>query len=184
MWRFEFVAASAEPVTIEQARRQCNLLADEAEFDEQLSALISAARQHVEKVCGLYFGARTVTLSTDTFRDFSRLPVAPVGSVISVSYVDPAGADQTVPGADYDLVAYDESGTEPALVPVYGKRWPAIEAGSQITVTMQAGFVETPRPVAHAMLLWIADAFTNREPAAAGGWTTINSLLCNYRRGV
>ena len=184
MWRFVSVAPPVEPVSIEQARRQCNLLADETDFDDQLALLITAARRHVEKVCGLYFGTRAVVMASDTFSDFSRLPVAPVTAITSVAYIDPDGASQEVPAESYELVSHDEDGIEPAIVPVYGANWPVIRPGSQVTLTFAAGFVATPEPVHHAMLLWIDDAYTSREPAPSATWTTMDSLLCNYRRGV
>jgi len=184
MWRFISVATPAEPVSLEQARRQCNLLADETDFDDKLTLLITVSRQHVEKVCGLYFGTRAVALSCTSFSDLCRVPVAPVSAVASLIYTDTAGAPQTVPDVSYELVNRDEDGTEPAIMPVYGVQWPAIQQGSRIMVTLEAGFAVTPAPVVHAMLLWIDDAFTNREPAPAGTWTTVDSLLCNYRRGV
>lgn len=184
MWRFVSVAAPAEPVTLEQARRQCNLLSAETEFDDKLALLIAASRRHVEKVCGLYFGSRAVVLTCDAFDDLCRLPVAPVTSIASIAYVDTAGAVQTVAGANYEMTAHDEDGIEPAVVAAYGVSWPATQAGSKITVTLTAGFAETPAPVHHAMLLWIGDAFATREPVGAAGWSTIDSLLCNYRRGV
>lgn len=184
MWRFVSIGSPAEPVSLADARGQCNMLADETEFDDKLTQLIQAGRRHVEKVCGLWFGARAVVLACDSFTDFCRLPVAPVSAVTSIAYVDPAGAAQVVPSASYELVVRDEDGIEPAIVPVYGVQWPAIQPGSQITLTLQAGFVVTPEPVHHAMLLWIDDAFMNREPVPAGAWTTVDSLLCNYRRGV
>lgn len=184
MWRFVSVATPPEPVTLEQARRQCNLLSAETEFDDKLALLIAAGRRHVEKVCGLYFGSRAVVLTCDAFEDLCRLPVAPVTSIASIAYVDTAGAAQTVAGANYEMTTHDEDGIEPAVVAAYGVSWPATQAGSKITVTLTAGFAETPAPVHHAMLLWIGDAFASRENAAAGGWSTIDSLLCNYRRGV
>mgnify|MGYP000916578637 CR=1 FL=1 len=49
MWRFVSVAAPAEPVTLEQARRQCNLLSAETEFDDKLALLIAAARRHIHR---------------------------------------------------------------------------------------------------------------------------------------
>lgn len=184
MWSIISVATPTEPVTIAEARRQCNMLADECEFDLQLMRLIGAARQHVEKVCGLYFGARAAVLSCDGFSDFCRLPVAPVSSVTSIAYVDTAGSDQTIPNMSYELRGDDELGAEPAIMPVYGTRWPQIRQGSRILVTLNAGFTVAPAPVVHAMLLWIGDAFASRETAAAGAWTNLDSLLCNHRRGV
>lgn len=189
MWRFVSIAAPAEPISLADAQMQCNLLLDETEFDNKLSALIAAARGFVEKMCGIWFGERVATLECDAWQDMCRLPVAPVGVVTSIGYVDPDGGAQTVSGASYEMVWHDEDGIEPAIVPVFGASWPTIQTGSRITLSVTAGFAETPAPVRHAMLMLIAFWFMNRETVNIGNISTnldftVDALLCNYRRGI
>ncbi|MFG1432344.1 hypothetical protein V5F44_11155 [Xanthobacter sp. V2C-8] len=184
MWRFTSVAAPAiEPVSLSDARRQCNLLPDETEFDGQLGALILVARNHIEVTSGLYFGSRAVTVSSGVFSDLARLPVAPVTAVTSLSYTDAGGVEQEIPSRDYVLANHDQHGIEQSITPPPGERWPAAPSGARIILTVQAGFDPTPPDVQHAMLMWIDQAFRTREPTKVDGWTTLDSLLCNYRRG-
>src|SRR3546814_4497469 len=46
------VEPASEPITIEQARRQVRLAADDTGFDAELTDYIKAARAHVEQYCG------------------------------------------------------------------------------------------------------------------------------------
>ena len=102
------------------------------------------------------FGSRSATMKCDGFGDFDRLSEAPVSAVASVSYVDTAGATQTLSTDVYELRA---DGFEASIVLKYGQTWPSIQTGSRITVTATVGYSTTPEAVVHAMLLWIADSF-------------------------
>src|SRR3546814_17116651 len=95
------VEPASEPITIEQARRQVRLAADDTGFDAELTDYIKAARAHVEQYCGTPLVARTIEAQADGFADLVRLPVAPVQSVTSIGYVDKAGADQLLAAAVY-----------------------------------------------------------------------------------
>ncbi|MEY9198680.1 putative phiE125 gp8 family phage protein [Sinorhizobium fredii] len=119
-------------------------------------------------------------MKCDGFCDLERLPEAPVTSVSSIAYVDTDGAAQTLATSVYELRADD---LEAAIVTKYGQQWPAIQIGSRITVTAVVGYSAAPAAVKHAMLLWIADAYENRENAKIEDWTALDALLCNFRRG-
>lgn len=166
-----------EPVSAAEAKRQCNVLHDDD--DALFAALISAARDHVERYCGTPLATQTVEVKCDDFCDMARLPVAPAQSVSSISYVDTAGDDQTLPTSVYEE-RFD--GLEAAVVPAYGQRWPAKQIGSRVTLTAVVGYEATPPAVKHAMLLWIAEAYLNRENAETPEWTAFDALLTNYRR--
>ena len=178
MWYPTKVTTPAtEPLSATEAKRQSNVFHsdDDALFD----GFIAAARDHVEKYCTILLGAQTVEVKCDGFCDFARLPIAPVTSITSIVYVDTVGAEQTLADTVYELRNDD---LETAIVLKYGQRWPAIQMGSRITVTAVSGYATLPAAIKHAMLLWIADAYEQRENAAAPGWTAFDALLCNYRR--
>jgi uncharacterized phiE125 gp8 family phage protein len=166
-----------EPLTAADAKRQCVVLHDDD--DVLFEGLIAAAREHVENYTGTPLAERTVEIKCDSFCDFTRLPLAPVSDV-DIEYIDTAGVVQTLPEAAYELRA---DGLEVSVAPAYGQQWPPIRMGSRITVTAVAGYDELPKPIRHAMLLWIAEAYEIRENGAAPGWTAFDALLCNYRRG-
>lgn len=176
--------ALAEPVTLEKAKGQCNILEDDAAFDDKLGDLITTAREHVEAYCGVLFISRGLTASCDCWRDLARLPVGPVSSVSAITYVDADGNTQTLDGSAWELRI---DGLEAAIVPAFGVTWPAIRAGSRITVTLTAGFGAEgeelcPKPVRHAILLFLSQQFEQREPVLIEGQTVFDHLLANFRR--
>jgi len=180
MWYPATVAApGTEPVTPAQAKAQCRILSSDTSFDTEITRLITAARSFVEAYCGVRFAQRTgIALKCDSFADFARLPEAPV-SAVAVTYVDTDGATQTLATTVYELRG-DE--LETAVVLKYGQAWPAIQAGSRITATATLGYATAPEPVAHAMLLHIADSFAQRENAKVEEWSALDVLLFNFRR--
>jgi uncharacterized phiE125 gp8 family phage protein len=179
MWYPEKVTAPAtDPVSIDDAKRQSNVFHDDD--NALLAGFGAAARDHVEKYCNILLGTQTVEVRCDGFCDMARLPLAPLQSVTSIIYIDAAGVEQTLPTTVYEL-RNDE--LETAIVRKYGQQWPAVQMGSRITVTATAGYSALPASIKHAMLLWISEAYEQRENAAAPGWTAFDALLSNYRRG-
>lgn len=180
MWYPSTIGApGTEPVTSAQAKEQCGIGSSETAFDTKITRLITAARSHVEGYTGMRFGSRSATMKCDGFADFERLSEAPVSALASISYVDTDGVTQTLSTDVYELRA---DGFETAIVLKYGQTWPSIQIGSRITVTATVGYSTTPEAVVHAMLLWIADAFAEREPVPAGEFSTLDALLANHRR--
>lgn len=168
---------STEPVSVAEAKRQCNVLHDDD--DALFTALIAAARDHVERYCGTPLATQTVEVKCDAFCDLRRLALAPAQSVSSISYIDTSGDEQTLPAPSYEQ-RFD--GLEAAIVPAYGQRWPVKQIGSRITLTLVVGYEAIPAAVKHAMLLWIAEAYLNRENTETPEWTAFDTLLTNYRR--
>jgi uncharacterized phiE125 gp8 family phage protein len=148
--------------------------------DDDIENLIDAAVSHAEKYTNTKLAQQTVEVKCDSFSDFDRLSIAPVKSVSSVTYVAPDGTVTTLDPAAYELRADD---LEVSISAAYGARWPAIRQASRITVTAVVGYDQTPAAVKHAMLLWIGDAYENRENATLDDWTALDALLSNFRRG-
>ncbi len=171
-------AATAEPVSLEEAKRRLHVTFNDD--DDDIELMVASMRDHAEKYCNTRFASQTVEMKCDGFCDFSRLPEAPASSVTSVKYIDTAGVEQTLPDTVYEL-RNDE--LEVSIVTKYGEQWPAVQTGSRITVTAVVGYAEPPAAVKHAILLTIVDAYENRENAELEEWTAFDALLCNYRRG-
>lgn len=171
------VAPAVEPVSLAQAKLQCRVIGTDE--DDTLDLYIASARAHAEAYCGVAFAERTVVAHCDSFTDLARLPFAPVNSVTSIEYVDPAGSIQTLPASVYELRS---DNLDAAIVLKAGQTWPMIQPGSRVSLTASVG-AAPPDDVLHAMLLFIADSFDRREHAKVGDWTSLDSLLCNYRRG-
>ena len=178
------VAPTVEPVTLVEAKEQCGILVGEAHFDGMLNRLIKAARAHAEEYCSARWAGQTVTAQCDTFGDLARLPDGPLESVTSISYVDPAGEEQTISD---DVYEPRKDGLEPSIVLKSGQSWPRIGFGSRIALTAVYGG-EAPDSVKHAMLMLIGHWYVNREAAVTGTIATtipiaVDALLCNHRRG-
>ncbi|NZD50535.1 head-tail connector protein [Rhizobium leguminosarum] len=168
----------SDPISVEDAKRHCVVLHsdDDALFD----ALIAAARDYVERYCNTPLATQTIEVKCDGFCDFERLPVAPAQSVTSIAYVATDGTNATVDAGDTEP-RFD--GLEASIVPAYAKQWPVPRNGSRITLTVVVGYSTLPSSIKHAMLLWIADAYEQRENKELPGWSAFDALLCNYRRG-
>lgn len=174
------VGAEPEPaIDLPTAKRQCGELDENSDFNDEITGLIKAAQDHVERYCGQYFSPRRVTAECDSFADFSHIGAAPVRAVMSISYVDTSGAAQTLAESVY---APRLDGPDSSIVLKSGQHWPAIQSGSRITVTADIGYETAPPSVTHAMLLWIATAFINRENQPVDGITAFDYLLINHRR--
>jgi hypothetical protein len=73
----------------------------------------------------------------------------------------------------------------------YGQAWPTIQPGSRITLTVVGGYESAPEAVRHAMLMLVATWYAQRENILVGATvenlpmpSSVDALLCNFRRGV
>lgn len=175
MWYPAVVTAAPtnEPVTLSEVKKQSRAEYHEDD-DAYLTLLIASGRDHVEQYCGRVFAERIVEVQATAWSDMCRLPVAPVDSV-TITYIDQNGDAAIVPDADYELRG-------DGLVLATGRQWPAIEYGSLITVTAVVGADDAPPAVKHAIRLWVATHFEDRENGASTGRTAFDDLLVNYRR--
>ena len=185
------VAATDAPVSVDEVKLRLRIDAADDQSDVQL--MIAGATGYVEKYCNTRLATQTVVMKCDSFRDFGYLPEAPLQSVSSVTYVDTAGAAQTLSTDVYEVRA---DGLDASIVLKPGQQWPATQLGSRITVTAVVGYAAVPDAVKNAILLLIGGYYADREPAdlPAGahavpgtlwvaGWSTVDSLLANYRCG-
>lgn len=180
MWYPSAVTAAAtELVTIVDARQQARTGTD-SDLDAELTRLITVARNHVEKYCGIRIGSQTIVAKCDSFDDLARLPEAPVNSVTSITYIDTDGATQTLATSVYEVRNDD---LETAVVLKFNQSWPAIQDGSRITLTAVVGYTTVDPEIYHAMLLRIADLFANHETVGSTDFSTFDALLVNHRRG-
>jgi uncharacterized phiE125 gp8 family phage protein len=185
------VAATGAPVSVDEVMLRLRI--DATDDADDVALMIAGATGYAEKYCNTRFATQTVVVKCDSFSDFSYLPEAPIQSVSGITYIDTDGATQTLATSVYEVRA---DGLEAAIVLKYGQSWPSIQHGSRISVTAVVGYAAVPDAVKNAILLLIGGAYAYREPAdlPAGaratpgamwvaGWSTVDSLLANYRRG-
>lgn len=174
------VAAASEPVTLTEAKTQCRV--DSSDSDTDITGLIAAARSHIEGYCGTPLVSRTVTVKCDCFADFERFPAPPLTSVSSVTYVDTAGATQTLSTSIYEVRG---DGLVASIALKADQTWPEVQTGSRITVTAVVGYSALPEAIKHAILLLISHWFDNRGAASDRPMTDIphavDALLSNHR---
>ena len=145
-----------EPLTLEQVKRQCGIAPSDTELDDTLELMMKAARGHVERYCSIYVPSQTVVVKCDRFCDFARVPVAPIQSIASISYVDTAGGNASLGSSAYEL---RNDGMTVSIVPAHGTRWPAIQPGSRIIVRAVVGFETVPAELLSAMLLHVRSQY-------------------------
>jgi uncharacterized phiE125 gp8 family phage protein len=128
-----------EPITLEQARRQCNLGVNDY-HDPDLKDWVVSARRTVEHDSGVigYTGSFTWNLTEFPCEDrIEILGVRPVTAVSSIAYTDTAGTPQTFSSSYYSL---KNKSLVPSIVLGYGYVWPAVRGvQEEITITLTAG---------------------------------------------
>ena len=187
MWRSIAVttAPAAEPLTTADAK--AHLRVEDADDDALIAANVAAARAHVEARTGTRLYTQTVTMKAENWDDLESLPVAPIQSITSVSYVDTGGATQTLSTSYYDARLF---GLEPGLALKFGQSWPPMQDRSLLTVVAVVGYGAAgtqPPEVIHAMKLIVGDMYEHRETVGAGAVSlpvaaTVDALLANHKK--
>lgn len=162
---------ATEPVTLAEAK--LHLRVDHTADDALITALITAAREAIE-------GETTRSLvATSWEKRFAALPLpgaalvlprAPLLSVSAVTYIDAAGAEQTLAPATYavDAPAGPHAGFG-KLRQAYGATWPTPrDEANAVRVAFTAGYATVPGALRAALLLVLGELYANREAAIAG----------------
>lgn len=169
MARLELLTApAADPVTL--AETKLRLRVDSAADDAGLARLITAATRHVEQLTRRALVTQSWALVLDAFPCGSiRVPLPPLVSVESVSYVDADGVTQTLDPSAY-LV--DRFGMLGQIHCAYGLDWPTTRAQPMaVRVEFTAGYGtadDVPGDVVAAILLMVAHLDQNREAVQIG----------------
>ena len=127
-----------------------------------LMGYLRGAIDHAESLTGRAFITQTWRLTRDAFCDEIKIPRVPLISVDSVTYIDTAGATQTLATSVYDvdtvagrlLLAYDQS-------------WPSIRNwANSVSITFTAGYGDrnaVPEAIRTA-ILWLVMGEYERDP--------------------
>jgi uncharacterized phiE125 gp8 family phage protein len=148
------VGPTSEPITLAEARSQCNV--SHVLDDARLAGLILDAREWAQGYTRRAFMAQTFDYYLHGFPSEIRLPIGPVQSVTSITYYDAANALQTLAAAYYtaDLVS-----VVPTIYPSYGYEWPdTYTRPNAVIVRLVAGYSDNHPDlltVRQAMLLHV-----------------------------
>lgn len=161
-------APASEPLALADAKAHCRV--DHSDDDALITALIVAAREQAEHETGRALVTQTWELVHDTFPEAFVLRKAPIASVTSVKYLDPAtGVEQTLDPADTLL----DNASEPGyVVPAYGKAWPTARAvPNAVRCRYVCGYgnaAAVPQAIKQWMLLAVGTMYAQRETVMAG----------------
>lgn len=180
----------SEPLSTAEAKT--HLRVDTSDEDTYIDALVTAARRHVEHVTRRALVTQTLQMTLDHFPGVAhgildlrmhpeqligrgedwviRLPRGPVQSVSSITYLDDAGAEQTLLASKYRV---DVSGQVARITPAYSEVWPTTRpVTSAVTIEFIAGYggaSDVPGDLKHALLVLVATMYEHREAVVMGG---------------
>lgn len=160
-----------EPITLTEAKLACR--EDTTTFDDRITRLIVAARQHAEKVTDRSLARKTITLYLDAWPASGDIELfyPPVATVTSVKYVDADGTLQTISSANYTLDT-NRSGGSAWLLRAYDYDWPAArDVANAVQVVYAAGYTQAtcPASVKTAIEATVASMYAQIESIAEAG---------------
>ena len=187
----ESTAPVSEPLMLPDLKEWLRVDLDFKDDDLMLTDLITSGRKHFTEITNRAFVNTTYKLRLDKFPggllEPIRIPIAPLSSVTSVTYLDGDGNSQTWAAAKYDVDIYDYVGS---VRPTENESYPATQAVIQaVTVEFVAGYgadaTSVPHDIVAALKVFIAGLYENREPYLAGTsfqeFPTLTRLLAPHR---
>lgn len=130
-------APAAEPIALSVAKAQCDIDDGLTDWDVAVQSLIKAARSHVESVTNRRLVTQVLRASMPALP--CRIDLhSPARKVASVTYLDDAGASQTLASADYVV---DLADLPANITRAYAATWPCTyEHPAAVTVNYTAGY--------------------------------------------
>lgn len=141
---------------------------DNEDDNAYVSTLIDTMQAHLQSAFAFSLFDQGIRLTLDDWprERECRLPLGPVQTIDSVTWIDSAGDTQTVDAADYYL---NPAGQPQTIVLAFGKCWPTglARGPGSIFVDYTAGYASdtagVPADVKHAAKLLVGHFFNNRE---------------------
>ncbi len=161
------VAPATEPLTT--AEIKTHLRVDGSDEDTYIGTLAQSARMLLEQVTHRAFVTQTRISRYDAFPPSFQHQRSPMQSVTSITYLDGAGASQTLSSALYTVDVH----SEPArIVPVVGQSWPQTQDTlNAVTLTYVCGYgaaSAVPEIVKTWIKRMVSHWFELREPITTG----------------
>jgi uncharacterized phiE125 gp8 family phage protein len=174
-------APSTTVVSVDEVKAQLNITHDDD--DALITSLIAVATAHVEGPAGIGVALLTQTwrMSLDRLPCRFNLPLGPVQSVTGITYLDEAGAAQTLAASLYSL----DTDHTPAVV--YIKPHTTLPVTwavpGAVKVTFVTGYGDDPADVPaglrQAIIIFAAYLFENRESGEVP--SVVEALLDRHR---
>jgi len=157
----EITPPTEQPVSRREAQEWMRIDCDD---DAHLiDAVIKAATANVQEYLNRQLVTATWDYFLDRFNDPIQLPLAPLQSVTSVSYVDNDGATQTLSTDVYTV----DANREPGMVyRSWNQNWPSIRTiRNAVTIRFVAGYgaaSTVPDEIKAAIKMSVVDIYENR----------------------
>lgn len=173
---------AAEPVSLSEAK--LHLKVDTSADDTLISALITAARQHLERHCNSAFVTQTITEVWDSFYKRNHFSVAPVQSLTSYQY-KPEGETTTYSTTDASLYGLDTFAKPGYIYKLPDTVYPITEdVPDAVRAVYVAGYgsaADVPAPIKAAILLVVGDLYEKRQDGVKQLPTAAEYLVAPYR---
>lgn len=153
-------AATLKAVTLEQAKKHCEVGQDDTTHDDQLTLLIDVATDQFENDCDICLLTQTHRVYLEYWTDDEiYLPKRPIQSITSIKYYDDSNTQRTLSTDIYSLNAPERS-IELKLNQV----WPSVvtDRWDGVEVTYVCGYTAAdlvPASARHAILLLVGYYF-------------------------
>lgn len=150
-------------VSLDTIKLHCRVTGD-AE-DMLLSAWTKAAVNVIQNERNLQLQSATYELHLDgAFPAAIFLPVCPVKSIDSITYVDSNGTVQTLADTDYRTGNLNNDHSATVITSVNGKPFPKVQnVIDSIVISITAGYDTIPDDLTAAILLYVAERYSRRE---------------------
>lgn len=178
-------AATNDPVTLAAAKSHLRI--DSDEDDQLILALIETATLMVEQETKRAISQRTYDFTVDhgwPYRNgypFIYLPVNPVQSVTSITYINGSSPNPTLSSSLYTVKARNSGSF---IVPEYNVTWPDVRnVPEAVTVRFIAGYAtsEIPGPLIHAIKVLIGYLYEHRGDENPEMPRSVEALISPYR---
>lgn len=166
--KLERTVAPSALITTADARD--HLRVPHSSDDTKIDQLVQQATDYIEGPfgSGLAIGEQAWELHLDDFPSAIRIPIYPVKSIDSITYVDQDGATQAL--TDFDA---DTKGNPAYITPLSGESFPQTkDQFNAVTVTFVAGFETIPQDLLGAIYLLVGHWYENREAVNVGNIVT------------
>lgn len=154
------VITPPEPVvTVEEAKLHARIDGDvEDALVERLIATATRSIDGPDRWPGVAIGQQTLEMRLNSFACTEiMLSCPPVIEIVSVTYLDQDGVDQTLAPEDYRKL-------DRSIVPAWGKSWPSARRDHEaVRIRYKAGYSAVPEDIRGGIIAAVADMYENRE---------------------
>lgn len=159
------IEPASMPVSLAEAKAHCRV--SHGSEDTLITGLIVAAESMVEDYIGRSLMTQTWRYTPGGLARRIELPRGPVQSITAFEYVD---SDEVTQVVDAALYAEDFDANPPALERKPDQIWPVLgNVVTPVSITYVTGYAVLPGAIKQAILMLVANWYSNREAILTGG---------------